>query len=167
MRLKDKVALITGASNGMGAAEAQLFAEEGATVIAMDIDVEAGKALSEKISKSGNPVEFHECDVTNESGDEVRTGSNEPSVVCNEPVDSLRSTETISEGDIRCHPTSACSSVSSTDWAERAGATHVLSSMRNRTTQERTPRPMDTANRWRHWNTYDEIGDLSPKGSMK
>ena len=67
MRLIDKVALITGASNGMGAAEAQLFAEEGATVIAMDIDVEAGKALSEKISKSGNLVEFQECDVTDES----------------------------------------------------------------------------------------------------
>ena len=67
MRLKDKVALITGASNGMGAAETQLFAEEGATVIAMDIDVESGERLSDKISKSGNPVEFHECDVTNES----------------------------------------------------------------------------------------------------
>ena len=67
MRLKDKVALITGASNGMGAAEAQLFAGEGATVIAMDIDVERGEVLSEKISKSGALVEFHECDVTNES----------------------------------------------------------------------------------------------------
>ena len=38
MRLKDKIAIITGAGNGIGRASAELFAAEGATVIAADID---------------------------------------------------------------------------------------------------------------------------------
>src|SRR5438270_1454368 len=37
MRLKDKVAIITGAGHGMGEAEARLFAQEGAKVMAADI----------------------------------------------------------------------------------------------------------------------------------
>jgi NAD(P)-dependent dehydrogenase (short-subunit alcohol dehydrogenase family) len=37
MRLKDNVAIITGAAHGMGEAEARLFAAEGATVIVADI----------------------------------------------------------------------------------------------------------------------------------
>ena len=37
MRLADKVAIISGASNGMGAEEARLFAREGARVVIADI----------------------------------------------------------------------------------------------------------------------------------
>src|SRR5260370_856407 len=37
MRLKDKVAIVTGAAHGMGEAEARLFAREGAKVMAADI----------------------------------------------------------------------------------------------------------------------------------
>ena len=39
-RLKDKVVIITGAAGGMGAAEAKLFAQEGAKVMATDNNVE-------------------------------------------------------------------------------------------------------------------------------
>src|SRR5258708_37578862 len=37
MRLRDKVAIVTGAAHGMGEAEARLFAREGAKVMAADI----------------------------------------------------------------------------------------------------------------------------------
>ena len=37
MRLKDKVAIVTGAAHGMGEAEARLFAKEGARVVVEDI----------------------------------------------------------------------------------------------------------------------------------
>ena len=44
MRFKNKVVLITAAASGMGRAGALLFAEEGAKVVAVDVD-EAGVAL--------------------------------------------------------------------------------------------------------------------------
>jgi 3-oxoacyl-[acyl-carrier protein] reductase len=43
MRMKDKVAIITGAGSGIGQATALLFAEEGARVIVADIDSVGGE----------------------------------------------------------------------------------------------------------------------------
>jgi len=48
-RLKDKVALITGAATGMGAAHARLFVQEGAKVIMTDVKVTEGKALEAEL----------------------------------------------------------------------------------------------------------------------
>jgi NAD(P)-dependent dehydrogenase (short-subunit alcohol dehydrogenase family) len=49
MRLKDKVALITGAANGMGAAQAQLFAREGARVVVADVLDAEGQRVVETL----------------------------------------------------------------------------------------------------------------------
>ena len=53
MRLKDKVAVVTGAAAGMGRAIAELFAREGAKVVATDIDLKELNQLVDDIKASG------------------------------------------------------------------------------------------------------------------
>ena len=67
MRLVGKVALISGAANGMGADEARLFAAEGAHVVIGDILEEQGKKLEAEIEESGGQALFVRLDVTVES----------------------------------------------------------------------------------------------------
>lgn len=62
-RLTDKVALITGAANGQGAAEARRFAEEGAAVILTDIDDDKGQEIAAEIEKSGGRAVYLHHDV--------------------------------------------------------------------------------------------------------
>ena len=66
MRLKNKVAIITGASNGMGAAEARLFAEEGAKVVIADIEEDRGEVVASEIRAAGGTAVFKHLDVTKE-----------------------------------------------------------------------------------------------------
>lgn len=54
MRLKDKVAVVTGAGQGMGRAIAQRFADEGATVVAVDLNEDAARETLN--GKSGRHV---------------------------------------------------------------------------------------------------------------
>jgi cyclopentanol dehydrogenase len=68
MRLKGKVALITGGARGMGAAEARLFAQEGAAVMVSDVNVEGGKKVVAEITKKGGKAAFVRQDVTSEAG---------------------------------------------------------------------------------------------------
>lgn len=62
MRLKDKVAVITGAASGIGLATLELFVAEGACVVAADFNAEAGLGLQQRFP---GQVHFAPCDVTN------------------------------------------------------------------------------------------------------
>ena len=64
MRLKDKVALITGAGSGIGREAALLFAKEGASVVAVDMNDEAGKETVAAVEKSGGRATFAHADVS-------------------------------------------------------------------------------------------------------
>jgi NAD(P)-dependent dehydrogenase (short-subunit alcohol dehydrogenase family) len=67
MRLEGKVAFISGGARGMGAAEAILFAREGASVAIGDVLEEEGRKLVEQISETGGRALFVSLDVTSES----------------------------------------------------------------------------------------------------
>jgi NAD(P)-dependent dehydrogenase (short-subunit alcohol dehydrogenase family) len=67
MRLKDKVALITGAARSQGALEARLFAQEGAKVIVADLMDDEGKAVVEQIIAEGGDALYCHLDVTSEA----------------------------------------------------------------------------------------------------
>lgn len=67
MRLKGKVAIITGAGSGMGAASAQLFAREGAKVVATDINAETVQAVVAKITEAGGEAIAIKHDVTSKN----------------------------------------------------------------------------------------------------
>lgn len=64
MRLQNKTAIITGAGSGLGRAAAERFAEEGATVIAADIDGEAARETVDRIEADGGDGVAQELDVT-------------------------------------------------------------------------------------------------------
>lgn len=61
------VALVSGAASGIGRATAQRFAEEGASIVAVDIDVEGGEETVSQIESEGGEATFIKTDVTDES----------------------------------------------------------------------------------------------------
>ncbi len=64
MRLKDKVALVTGAGSGIGRATAILLAKEGAKVVVADVDPKGGTETATKIKNAGGEALFVQADVS-------------------------------------------------------------------------------------------------------
>jgi NAD(P)-dependent dehydrogenase (short-subunit alcohol dehydrogenase family) len=69
--LTGKVAIVTGAAMGMGAATARLFAEAGASVVAADVNRDLGESVVADIRKNGGEARFHRADVS--KADDVRS----------------------------------------------------------------------------------------------
>ncbi len=67
MRLEGKVALISGGARGMGAAEARMFAGEGAKVVIGDVLEQEGRQTEAQINETGGECLFVRLDVTSES----------------------------------------------------------------------------------------------------
>ena len=66
-RLDGKVAIVTGAASGIGAATAELFAREGARVVVADVSVEPGTATTDRIIATGGDATFMRTDVSDPS----------------------------------------------------------------------------------------------------
>ncbi len=70
MKLKDKVAFITGGGRGMGRADCLLLAKEGAVVISCDKIGENAKKVAAEVRDNGGVAEAYDLDIT--KGDDVR-----------------------------------------------------------------------------------------------
>jgi NAD(P)-dependent dehydrogenase (short-subunit alcohol dehydrogenase family) len=66
MRLKGKVALITGGGSGIGKSTALLFAQEGAAVAVNDVSAQSGEETAREIRQAGGEAVFLQADVTDD-----------------------------------------------------------------------------------------------------
>lgn len=73
MRLKNRVAVITGASQGIGRAVARRYAAEGASVAIVDVNVTGGEETAALINAEGGKALFVRCDISSQA--EVNTAA--------------------------------------------------------------------------------------------
>jgi NAD(P)-dependent dehydrogenase (short-subunit alcohol dehydrogenase family) len=67
MRLKDKVAIVTGGAHGMGEAETRLFAREGAKVVVADVLADDAGTVAAAIRAEGGEATAAKIDVTSKA----------------------------------------------------------------------------------------------------
>ncbi len=67
MRLSGKVAIITGAANGLGLSAAEIFAREGASVAIADFNEEVGNARAQELADKGYRVNFFQVNVADQA----------------------------------------------------------------------------------------------------
>ena len=67
MRLKDKIAIVTGAGSGFGEGIAKRFAEEGCKIIVNDINAEGGERVAKEINGAGGKAAFFKADVAKDA----------------------------------------------------------------------------------------------------
>lgn len=66
MKLKNKIAVITGGASGIGGAGTRIFSEAGATVVVLDVNEDAGKKLEAELNDAGGNILFIKTDISNE-----------------------------------------------------------------------------------------------------
>lgn len=67
MRLKNRIAVVTGGARGIGGGICRRFAAEGAAVLIVDRLQEQGEALAAELRADGGRAQFHACDLANAS----------------------------------------------------------------------------------------------------
>jgi hypothetical protein len=66
MKLKDRVAIVTGGAKGIGWGIVKVLIQEGAKVVVIDWDAETGKRTADEMRLAGGEAIFVKCDVSNE-----------------------------------------------------------------------------------------------------
>lgn len=77
MKLKDKVAIVTGGSKGIGWGVSTIFSQEGAKIAVVARNAQDGEQTAEEIRQKGGKATFVQCDVSNEE-DVKKNGANNP-----------------------------------------------------------------------------------------
>ena len=103
-RLDGKNAVITGGGSGIGKSIAERFAEAGASVCVLDVDLAAAQAVAEEIKSAGGITRPYRCDVADHSGvkvvfDQVLRDGKVDILVNNAGVSHVGTLESTSEAD--------------------------------------------------------------------